>query len=151
MVVAWNVDSITLVYARRRRTGRKLHARPSRQGEAGRGARDRRDVNIINIGGARNPRYYPPAYYDRWTRNYYRWSPIRYAPWGLIYGSIGLSSYGVYGGWVDDFDGTFQSLPLEAGGHKIEIHLPGYEDLELDVHVQPGCTITLHEDLTPRP
>ena len=29
--------------------------------------------------------------------------------------------------------------------------MPGFEDLELDVHVQPGRTITLHEDLRPRP
>jgi len=159
--------------------------------------RDRRDINIININRSYGPRYYAPVHYDRWARSYYRWSPVRYAPWGLIYGSIGFSSYGFYGGWsspvydsygyspyaygyrsgydiggvrlrirprdaqvfvdgyyaglVDDFDGTFQSLRLEAGGHKIEIHMPGYEDLELDVHVQPGRTITLHEDLRPRP
>ena len=58
---------------------------------------------------------------------------------------------GYYAGLVDDFDGTFQSLRLEAGGHKIEIRMPGFEDLELDVHVQPGRTITLNEDLQPRP
>ncbi len=50
---------------------------------------------------------------------------------------------GYYAGRVDDFDGTFQSLRLEAGGHKIEVRMPGFEDLELDVHVQPGRTITL--------
>lgn len=58
---------------------------------------------------------------------------------------------GYYAGLVDDFDGTFQSLRLEAGGHKIEIHMPGFQDLELDVHVQPGRTLTLNEDLRPRP
>ena len=58
---------------------------------------------------------------------------------------------GYYAGLVDDFDGTFQSLRLEQGGHKIEVHMPGFEDLELDVHVQPGRTITLNEDLRPRP
>lgn len=164
--------------------------------------RDRRDINIINVGGSYRPRYYAPVYYDRWARDYYRWSPIRYVPWSLAFGSIGFSSYGFYGsfgspynyghygypvyggysypyrasgydiggvrlkirprdaqvfvdgyyaGLVDDFDGTFQSLRLDAGGHKIEIHMPGFEDLELDVHVQPGRTITLHEDLRPRP
>jgi hypothetical protein len=165
--------------------------------------RNQPDINI-NIGSPyRGQRYYAPAQYDYWARQYYRWSPIRYAPWSLIYGSIGYSNYGFYGGvgpspyyygnsgygygpgpyspWqaggydiggirlkirprdaqvfvdgyyaglVDDFDGTFQSLRLEAGGHTIEIHLPGYEDLELDVHVQPGRTITLAEDLRPRP
>ena len=58
---------------------------------------------------------------------------------------------GFYAGVVDDFDGTFQSLRLAAGGHKIEIRMAGFEDLELDVHVQPGRTITLNEDLRPRP
>jgi hypothetical protein len=58
---------------------------------------------------------------------------------------------GHYAGLVDDFDGTFQSLRLEQGGHKIEIHMPGFEDLELDIHVQPGRTMTLNEDLRPRP
>jgi len=58
---------------------------------------------------------------------------------------------GHYAGLVDDFDGTFQSLRLEQGGHKIEIHMPGFEDLELDVHVQPGKTLTLSETLRPRP
>jgi hypothetical protein len=168
--------------------------------------RNRPNVNI-NIGSPfRGPRYYAPAYYDRWARQYYRWSPIGYAPWGLIAGSIGYSNFGLYGGvgpnpfygtygygyggnygygssspWqptgydiggirlkirprdaqvfvdgyyaglVDDFDGTFQSLRLEQGGHKLEIHMPGFEDLELDVHVQPGRTITLSEQLRPRP
>jgi len=165
--------------------------------------RSRPNVNI-NIGSSyRGPRYYAPAHYDRWARQYYRWSPIGYAPWSLIYGSIGFSNFGYYGaigspnpyygtygygyggapypawqasgydiggirlkirprdaqvfvdgyyaGLVDDFDGTFQSLRLEQGGHKLEIHMPGFEDLELDVHVQPGRTITLSEQLRPRP
>jgi hypothetical protein len=169
--------------------------------------RNRPDVNIINIGSSyRGQRYYSPYQYDRWARQYYRWSPIGYAPWSLIYGSIGYANFGVYGsgawdpyygghyngyhpgyygysptpwqvtrddfggvrlrmrprdaqvfvdgyyaGLVDDFDGTFQSLRLAAGGHKIEIRMPGFEDLELDVHVQPGRTITLSEILQPRP
>ena len=163
----------------------------------------------INIGSS-NRGYYAPAHYDYWARRYYRWSPISYAPWSLIYGSIGFPNYGFYGGvgpspfyygyngsgygygpgiyspyggyptyaypheagavrlkirprdaqvfvdgyyagLVDDFDGVFQSLKLEAGGHKIEIRMPGFEDLGLDVHVQPGRTVTLEEFLRPRP
>ena len=156
---------------------------------------------IINVNiGNRGPRYYAPSYYDRWARGYYRWSPIRYAPWSVIAGSVGFANFGVYGsigpsygyghpyyyghgghssyspgydyggvrlrirprdaqvfvdghyaGLVDDFDGTFQQLRLEQGGHKIEIRMPGFEDLDMDIHVQPGRTITLHEDLRPRP
>ncbi|MBY0497773.1 MAG: PEGA domain-containing protein [Cyanobacteria bacterium] len=158
----------------------------------------------VNIGGRG---HYAPVHYDYWARRYYRWSPIGYAPWSLIYGSIGFPNYGFYGGigpspfyygyngsgynygspygggypayayphiagsvrlkirprdaqvfvdgyyagLVDDFDGVFQSLKLEAGGHKIEIRMPGFEDLTIDVSVQPGRTITLEEFLQPRP
>ena len=52
---------------------------------------------------------------------------------------------------VDDFDGVFQSLQLEAGSHKIEVRMPGFEDFDIDVHVQPGRTLTLEEVLRPRP
>lgn len=162
--------------------------------------RDRPNLHI-NFGGSpyRNGyRYYTPVHYDRWARSYYRWSPISYLPLPLIYGSIGFSNFGIYGGWgnaypydpygysygspwrtsgydvgsvrlkirprdaqvfvdgyyaglVDDFDGAFQSLRLEAGGHKIEVRMPGFQDMELDVHVQPGKTITLAEVMNPRP
>ena len=164
----------------------------------------------INIGPSYGGRYYAPVHYDYWARQYYRWSPVRYAPWSLIYGSIGFPNYGFYGGvgpnpfhygyngygytygpgiyapyggyptyaypheaggvrlkirprdaqvfvdghyagLVDDFDGVFQALRLEAGGHKIEVRMPGFEDLALDVHVQPGRTLTLEEFLRPRP
>ena len=171
-------------------------------------SRNRPNTNIYVGSSYQGPRFYAPAHYDRWARQYYRWSPIGYAPWALIYGSIGYSTFGFYGGvggpnpyygnygygyggygypsapyspWqasgydigsvrlkirprdaqvfvdgnyagrVDDFDGSFQSLRLEQGGHKIEIHMPGFEDLELDVHVQAGRTLTLNEDLKPRP
>lgn len=154
---------------------------------------------IINVNIGNRGRYYGPSYYDRWARSYYRWSPIPYAPWSVIAGSVGFANFGLYGsigpsygygypyyahgpqypytsgydfggvrlrirprdaqvfvdghyaGIVDDFDGTFQQLRLEQGGHKIEIRMPGFEDFEMDIHVQPGRTITLHEDLRPRP
>lgn len=160
-------------------------------------------INTINIGPSRGPRFYAPSYYDRWARGVYRWSPIGYVPWSLIYGAAGWSNFGFYAslgpsayyapygyggyapgmypGWqvagvdigrvrlkirprdaqvfvdgayagvVDDFDGVFQSLQLEAGSHKIEVRMPGFEDFEIDVHVQPGRTLTLEEVLRPRP
>ena len=58
---------------------------------------------------------------------------------------------GYYAGLVDDFDGTFQELRLEQGGHKIEIRMPGFEPLQLDVHVQPNRTVTIREDLRAAP
>jgi hypothetical protein len=168
--------------------------------------RNRPNINI-NIGSSfRGPRYYAPVHYDRWARQYYRWSPIGFAPWSLIYGSIGFSNFGYYGsygpnplygnygygygngygsgpgpyspwqasgyeiggvrlrirprdaqvfvdgyyaGLVDDFDGTFQSLRLEQGPHKIEVRMPGFQTFEIDVHVQAGRTLTIAEDLHP--
>jgi hypothetical protein len=58
---------------------------------------------------------------------------------------------GYYAGTVDDFDGMFQSLQLESGGHRIEIVKPGFETLVFDVHVQPDHTVTYRGDMRPQP
>jgi hypothetical protein len=58
---------------------------------------------------------------------------------------------GYYAGRVDDFDGVFQGLRLEEGGHKIEVVAPGYEPLVFDVHVQPHRKTTYRGDLIRRP
>jgi hypothetical protein len=54
---------------------------------------------------------------------------------------------GYYMGIVDDFDGAFQHMNLEAGPHRIEVRLPGYEPIVFDVNVVPGETVTYHADL----
>ncbi len=56
---------------------------------------------------------------------------------------------GYYTGIVDDFDGTFQRLTLEAGPHRVEIEAPGYETRVYDVYVDPTRTLDLHGDLVP--
>lgn len=120
--------------------------------------------------GFSNFGYYGPAFspypvYGNYAygSSYGYAGPGMYSPWqpsGYDIGGIRLRIRprdaqvfvdGYYAGLVDDFDGTFQSLRLEQGGHKTEIHMPGFADLELDVHVQAGKTITLSEDLRPRP
>ena len=53
---------------------------------------------------------------------------------------------GYYVGIVDDFDGVFQHVNLEAGQHRIEVRSPGLEAISFDVYVQPGRTITLRAD-----
>ena len=58
---------------------------------------------------------------------------------------------GYFAGYVDDFDGNFQSLRLEQGGHKLEVRMPGFQTLTLDIHIQPNRTITIQEDLIPSP
>ena len=58
---------------------------------------------------------------------------------------------GFYAGTVDDFDGMFQSLKLEARGYKVEIRKPGFETLVFDVHLQPDRTITYRGAMRPMP
>ena len=54
---------------------------------------------------------------------------------------------GLYRGVVDDFDGIFQRLKLEAGAHRLEIRALGYEPLVFDILVTPGETTTYRGDL----
>jgi hypothetical protein len=54
---------------------------------------------------------------------------------------------GYYVGVVDDFDGPFQHLNLQAGAHRIEIRVPGLPPIAFDVNVVPGDTITYHAGL----
>ena len=54
---------------------------------------------------------------------------------------------GYYVGIVDEFDGIFQRLHIEAGPHRIEIRAPGYETMTLDVHVEPDHTTTYKGEL----
>ena len=49
---------------------------------------------------------------------------------------------GYYVGTVDDFNGTFQRLNLEAGAHHVEVVPPGQQPIAFDVNVRPGQTIT---------
>lgn len=56
---------------------------------------------------------------------------------------------GNYVGTVDDFDGAFQHLAVEAGPHQIEIRAPGFETVAFDVDVRPGPTITYRGGMRP--
>jgi hypothetical protein len=51
---------------------------------------------------------------------------------------------GYYVGVVDDFDGVFQHINLEAGPHRVEIRMPDPNEppIQFDVNVRPGETIT---------
>ncbi|MDQ3069369.1 MAG: hypothetical protein M3R55_06535 [Acidobacteriota bacterium] len=54
---------------------------------------------------------------------------------------------GLYRGMVDEFDGVFQRLKLEAGAHRVEIRAPGFRTLAFDVLVTPGETTTYRGNL----
>jgi hypothetical protein len=86
--------------------------------------------------------YYPPAGY------------LAMAP-GHAYGGVRIQGAardaqvfadGYYVGVVDDFDGTFQHLNLEAGPHRIEIREGNAPPIAFDINVRPGETITYRAD-----
>ncbi len=58
---------------------------------------------------------------------------------------------GYYMGTVDQFNGVFQHLDLEAGPHRVELRLKGYEPLVFEVRIQPGKTITYQGELQKLP
>jgi hypothetical protein len=49
---------------------------------------------------------------------------------------------GYFVGVVDSFDGTFQRLNIDGGGHRVELKAEGYEPLEFEVLITPGETVT---------
>ncbi len=103
--------------------------------------------------------YYPYSYYPYGYPYYgygyggYPLPPAGYvtAVPGRAYGGVRITEApgdaevyadGYYVGIVDDFDGAFQHVNLEAGPHRIEIRAPGAEPIAFDVRVEPGETIT---------
>ncbi len=93
--------------------------RGSNSGEADRGARGgevrtwdggrsnrvvvvpRRPSMAVNYSPYRRGYIYPAFTYDPWIRHYYGWSPVRYAPWGWIYGTSGFAALGFgYNGYA---------------------------------------------------
>jgi hypothetical protein len=89
--------------------------------------------------------HYP---YGHTPRGYY--DPIP----GRFYGGVRITGAprdarvfadGYYVGIVNDFDGIFQHLNLEAGPHHVEIDL-GYDAIEFNVYVRPGETTTFRAD-----
>jgi hypothetical protein len=54
---------------------------------------------------------------------------------------------GFFVGVVDSFDGVFQKLGIDAGGHRIEIKAPGHEPIQFDVLIAPGETVTYRGEL----
>jgi hypothetical protein len=49
---------------------------------------------------------------------------------------------GYYVGLVDSFNGAFQKLGIEGGGHQVELKADGYEALQFEVLITPGETVT---------
>lgn len=120
--------------------------------------RGRVTTSVVFVGGAFSPRFvsYDPWYYDTW----YQWGPRRpypplpyypYARYDLT-ASLRLeikpreaSVYvdGYLAGIVDDFDGFFQRLRVEPGGHAITVFLEGYRTVTENVHLGPAADRSL--------
>ena len=124
-----------------------------------------------------HPAYYPPHYYGPGGHFsvYFGWGNgyLYGAPWtGPVYGYVAPSAPasgrpvyygdvrllvqprnaevyvdGYYAGIVDDFDGTFQRLTIEAGPHHIELTAQGAEPRFFDVYVDPSRPVDIHADL----
>jgi hypothetical protein len=45
---------------------------------------------------------------------------------------------GYFAGIVDDFDGAFQRLHVDAGQHSVQLFLPGHRLYTQDLYLQPG-------------
>jgi len=58
---------------------------------------------------------------------------------------------GFYAGIVDDFDGSFQSLPLPPGGHEVVLYLEGYRTARWKLYLQPGSSMKLRQAMEPLP
>ncbi len=54
---------------------------------------------------------------------------------------------GYFVGTVDDFDGVFQRLHVDAGSHRVELRAPGFAPVEFEVMITPGETITYKGDM----
>ena len=58
---------------------------------------------------------------------------------------------GSYVGVVDDYDGIFQKLHLDAGVHHVEVRMPGFDTLAFDVRIDPDHTTTYRGELMKGP
>jgi hypothetical protein len=107
------------------------------------------------------------------SMGYFYYDPLYGNPYGYGYGGYGYglanaaeNNYGAiklkvkpkdaevyvdgyYIGRVDDFNGVFQHLDLEAGPHRIEVKAAGFQPLTFEVRSLPGRTITYQGELQP--
>lgn len=100
--------------------------------------------------------YYGAYYYSPWFYSgfwLYPSYPYGYPYYGYPYGPAGASVRvevqpktaevfvdGHLAGIVDQFDGFFQSLPVEPGGHDIAVYLEGYRSIVQRLYLSPGSS-----------
>ena len=98
--------------------------------------------------------YYDP-FYDPWYGGYPSYPQTTSAA-GYDEGSLRLKIKpknaevyvdGYYVGIVDEFDGIFQRLHIDAGSHRVEVRANGYEPLVFDVRITPDHTTTYQGEM----
>jgi hypothetical protein len=154
-------------YESRRNDSRRVYTRPSYSNRGYYGSRTVIVPRVIRPRIVTVVPYRPYVYRPRIGIGVYYGSggyPYGYTPRGYYdpipgraYGGLRITDApreaqvfadGYYVGIVNDFDGVFQHLNLEAGPHHIEVRLPGYDDeaVAFDVIIQPGRTVTFRAD-----
>jgi hypothetical protein len=129
----------------------------------------RRAVRVVRprttvfVGAYYNPFVYHP-FYGSWYYGGYGFGPWYPPYYGYGRGYYDVSAAlrlqvspretevfidGYYAGRVDDFDGVFQRLHLEAGDHDLELYLPGYRSVQQKVYLQPGRTFRVRQVMEP--
>jgi hypothetical protein len=58
---------------------------------------------------------------------------------------------GFLAGTVDEFDGMFQSLPVEPGGHEIVVYHEGYRPIRQQLYMNPDSTQRIKGEMEPLP
>ena len=113
----------------------------------------------------RSSLWYDPFYFGSgWGPGYYGYGPAYYqfpVYGGARYdrgGSVRLQVTprqaevfvdGYFAGTVDDFDGAFQRLNIEAGEHEVQVYLAGYRTFSTRFYLQPGKTFSIKQALEP--
>jgi hypothetical protein len=109
------------------------------------------------------PGYYWPYYYGGFYDPFF-WGQYRYPPpyYGRYYyddtGSAHLKVTprnaqvyvdGYFAGIVDNFDGSFQRLDVDAGEHELQFYLEGYRPFSVKVLFVRGRTVKITQTMEP--
>ena len=87
---------------------------------------------------------YPYPYYGYWPYDNTGSARIKVTP-----RDARVYVDGHFAGVVDDFDGNFQRLHVEAGEHEVQVYLDGYRPFTLKVLFLRGKTLKISQTLEP--
>lgn len=127
---------------------------------------------VVLAPGFYSPHFYRPFFYRPFYGGFYHpltfgwYGQYPYPPYGYrfpVYDRTGSARLqvtpretevyvdGYFVGIVDDYDGTFQRLHVEAGEHELQLHLEGYRAFTQKVRFTPGTTLRIAHAMEPLP